>query len=145
MILTILTIALALIWLGKETDWLRVRLLIGKDKPKVFAQYRAFNSLKKKKYYEVEVHAGSNADEPQGTMYTVVLDPGITDPICGWDWLDKHVADLVDYTPRVELQLAGIKYDMTIKPAGIEQGIMDKVMKVNKLSKQEKLKYSEVI
>ena len=137
MILTLLAIALAFTWLLKETNYLRINLLIGKEKAKVFAQYKAYNSLKKRKYYDVPIHYGSNAEEPAGVTYQVVFSPGITEPLCGWDWLDKHCADLVDYAPRVQMAIGGVRYDMTIK----SPGILDKVMKVNKLTKKQRLQY----
>lgn len=144
MLISLFLFALSYYWLLRETDWLRVRLLVGKEKPKVFAQYKAYNSFKKKKTYEVELHFGSNSEEPTPDMicYNVVLDPGITEPLCGWAWLDKHCADMVDFTPNVYLDMVGVRYNMTIKPQGVSEGILGKVMKVNKVSKQQKLKYA---
>lgn len=146
MIMTLLTIALAFYWLLRETDYLRVRLLIGADKPPKYARYKAYTALTKRKTNLEFLHKGNNYPEgytPNGEPeYTIILNPGIDDVLCGWDWLDKHCADLVDYTPKVDLKLGGVSYSMTIKPAGIEQGVMDKVMKVNKLSKQERNKYA---
>jgi len=140
--IALIGIALAFIWLLRETDYLRIRLPMGADIPPVPpkpAQYRAYNSLRKKKHYEIEIHHGSNQEVPDGPTYHIVLDPGVTEPLCGWDWLDKHVGDLVDYQPRVQMQLAGVRYDMTIKAPGI----LDQVMKANKLSKQERARYQE--
>ena len=140
MILTILWLIIGLAWLLYETDYMRVRLLTGIEKPVKYAQYKAFNSLTKKKlYWSVPLlHHGSNAEEPEGVMYEVILAPGITEPLCGWNWLDKHCADLVGFEHKVYLAIAGVKYDMTIK----SPSILNEVMKVNKLSKKEKLEYA---
>ena len=140
MIPTILAIILSFYWLLRETDFLRVRLQIGADKiePPKPARYVAYNSMTKKKHYTVELRTGSNVEEPDGPTYTVVFNPGITEPLCGWDWLDKHVGDLVDYQPRVQMAIGGVQYDMTIKASGV----MDQVMRANKLSKQERIKYA---
>ena len=140
MITTLIIIALAFYWLLSETDYLRIRLLIGDDKPKHLARYKAYNSLKKKKYYNVPIYSGGNTDDFLSTeiTYDVVLAPGITEPLCGWDWLDKHCADLVGFENKVYLAIAGVKYDMTIK----SPSILNEVMKVNKLNKKERLQYA---
>ena len=132
----------AFYWLGRETDWLRIRLPMGADVPALLpgpAQYVAYNALRKAKRYSVEIHRGSNQEIPTGPTYHVVLNPGVDEPLCGWDWLDKHVGDLVNYQPRVQMEMAGVRYDMTIKAPGI----LDQVMKANKLSKQERARYQE--
>ncbi len=137
-LLGLIAVAASFAWLLWETNGLRVRLLTGRDEPPTFAQYKAYNSLKKRKYYEVAIHHGSNAPEPTGLLYNVVFDPGITEPLCGWEWLDKHCADLVDWQPEVYLDLGGVHYTMTVK----QPGILAEVMKVNKLTKRQRAMYA---
>ena len=148
MIPTLIWILILFLWLGYETDWFTIRLesygyQLANKRPKHFADYEAHNSFKKsvKNYWNIPIlHSGGNCDASQVSevTYHIVLDPGINEPLCGWDWLDKHCADLVGFEHKVQLAIAGVRYDMTIKAPSI----LNEVMKVNKLSKKEKLAYS---
>jgi len=139
MLLGIALLIIGFAWLLFETRGLTIRLPFGAE-PKVIlpARYVAYAGLKKRKTYDIVLHRGANTEESTGPLYTVVLDPGITEPLCGWDWLDKHVGDLVDYQPRVQMELGGVRYDMTIRAPSV----LTEVMKVNKLSKAERAKYA---
>lgn len=132
-------IVFAMAWLLIETDFLRVRLLVGKEAPKLFAQYKVFTGLKTRKVYDVQIRHGANYPLTEcrtGPLYTIVFNPGITEPLCGWQWLDQHCADLVGFAYKVDLQIGTVKYKMIIKKAGI----FAEVMKANKaLAKQERL------
>jgi hypothetical protein len=141
MIPTIIILLGALYWLLRETDYLRVRLLVGElAKPK-YARYKAYNGFNKRSEY-TRLHEGNNYSEgysPNGEPeYIVVLNPGIKDVLCGWEWVDKHCAAMVDYQPKVEMQIGGVRYNMTIK----QPAIIKDVMRVNHLTRKQKLAYA---
>ncbi|KKN18459.1 hypothetical protein LCGC14_0955680 [marine sediment metagenome] len=69
-------------------------------------------------------------------LYDICLSPN-TDTLCGKKWLDKHWNDLADYQPKVEMNIGGVRYKMTIK----QPSILKDVMRVNKLTKKQKLAY----
>lgn len=143
MIPTIIILLGALYWLLKETDYLRVRLLVGAESKPKYARYKAYNSLTKRKYYDGgTLHEGNNYPEgysPNGEPeYQIVLNPGIDNILCGWDWLNYHVADMVDYQPKVEMAIGGVRYNMTIK----QPAIIKDVMRVNHLTRKQKLEYA---
>lgn len=142
MIPTILIVCLAFTWLLIETNCLRVRLLIGKEKPPKYARYVALNGLTKKQGNWTHLKDGNNYPEgytPNGEPeYKVILNLGIDNILCGWEWLDKHVADMVDYQPNLEMNLGGVRYKITVK----QPDILTKVMKANKLNKEQKLLYA---
>jgi len=144
--IALIIIGLGFIWLGYETDWMRVRLLVGAEAiitEQKYARYEVFNNLgikqRKPSYSNRFIHKGGNV--PEGykwngePCYQIILSPGIGKVLCGYAWLDEHCADLVDYEPRVEMNICGIRYDMHIKSIGI----IKEVMEANKLSKAEKL------
>jgi len=143
MILALLVIALAFTWLLYETDFLRVRLPVGKVKPK-YAKYEVYNMLRKRKVYwnETVLYKGGNLPvdhSPDGEpCYQIILNPGIKNVLCGWDWLNEHCADMVDYQPKVEMAIGGVRYNMTIK----QPAIIKDIMRVNKLTKKQKLAYA---
>jgi len=137
----VLIISLSFTWLLWETDCLCIRLLVGElAKPK-YARYEVYNSFSKRKYYTSRLRDGGNlpADySPNGEpCYQIILNLGIKDILCGWEWLDEHCADMVDYQPDLQMNLGGIRYNMTIK----QPSILKDVMKANKLTKKQKLAY----
>lgn len=144
MITFIISMLIAFAWLGYETDWLRVRLLAGTPCVIKYASYEVYNMLKKRnpKWSDTTLHTGNNFPEEHTQngepQYIVILTPGIDGVLCGWDWLDHHVADLVDYQPKVDMTIGNINYHMTIK----QPAIIKDIMRVNKLTKKQKLAYS---
>lgn len=61
-------------------------------------------------------------------LYTVYLNPGIREVLCGADWLDKHWADLKDYTPKVELDYGnGYHQTFTLK----KPKLIKEIIKIN--------------
>ena len=143
MLATIIIITLALTWLFYETDFMRVRLLVGEPAKPKYARYKAYNALTKRKFYDGRaLHEGNNYPEgysPNGEPeYIVVLNPGIDNILCGWEWLNKHCASMVDYQPKVEMAIGGVRYNMTIK----QPAIIKDVMRVNHLTRKQKLAYA---
>jgi hypothetical protein len=137
----IVLIILEFACLGYFTKFMTVRLYRGNGQVKTqYASYRVCTSLRKRKAYWQcpEIHAGDNFPtnfrrngEP---CYDVVLTPGVTNILCGWEWLDKHCADMVDYKPEVFMAIANIRYTMTIK----QPSIIKNIIKANHLTRREK-------
>lgn len=144
MIVSIIIILASFYWLLRETDYLRVKLLAGLEATPKYARYKAYNILKSRKpnWRDTAIHEGDNYPagySPNGEPeYNIVLTPGINNILCGWDWLNKHVADMVDYQPKVEMTTGGVKYNMTIK----QPAIIKDIMKANHLTKKQKLAYA---
>lgn len=123
-------------WLLRETDYLRVRLMVGDSVAPKYARYAAYQILgARKPGGSGAYHRGDNYPpdfSPNGEPeYKIVLSPGIDNVLCGWLWLDKHCADHVDYTPTVQMDAHGVKYSMTIK----SPAIIPDIVKANKVTK----------
>jgi hypothetical protein len=137
------------IWLLKETNWLRINLCYILE-PKL-AVYRIHYKLKGKSKgpdgFRGNIPGIENMHNAyclgdSVKCYDVYLSPGIDNVLCGWQWLDTHCADQVDYTPKVYLATGnGVRYTMTIK----HPEIIPAIMKVNRMSsKQKKLAYAGI-
>ncbi len=136
MIVTILILSLMYAYLLWELNWLRIRLPVGAIKPPKYARYIAYNVLGN--HRPMHLYQGDNY--PKGYVrngepeYSIFLSPGIHEPMCGWKWLDAHVADMVDYKPEVYMVIGNVRYTMTIK----EPSIIKDIMRVNKLTRAQK-------
>jgi len=117
--------------------------LIGEPAKPKYARYKVYNSASRKTLKPDRFLAnGDNYPEgytPNGEPeYMVILSPGIDNVLCGFDWLDQHCADLVDYEPRVEMNTGGVRYNMNIK----QPSIIKDIMKANKLTTAQRLAYA---
>jgi len=139
MITAIIIIGIAFYFFLRETDWLCVRLPVGKLKPPKYARYKVYNILKSRKpsYGDTTLYEGNNYPEgysPNGEPeYQVILSPGIDNVLCGFDWLNKHCASMVDYKPQVFMTLGNVRYSMTIK----QPAIIKDIMKANHFTKKQ--------
>lgn len=130
--------------LGYATKWFTVRLPKGTGRK--CASYSAYNNvgLKRRKpaYFHTPLHSGNNFPDgcsPNGApTYDIILSLGIEGVLCGWEWLDEHCGDMVDYKPTVYMTIGGVKYSMTIK----QPAIIKDIMRVNHLTKKQKLAYA---
>ncbi len=106
-----------------------------------YARYEVYHALKSHTLGHTPLLEGGNLPEdysPNGEpCYTIVLSPGIDGVLCGYTWLDNHCADLVDYEPEVNMHIGGVRYSMHIK----QPSIIKDIMRVNKLTKKQKLAY----
>lgn len=135
MIATYAIIGLALAWMFWELRfWLRDGLIIGKTETK-YARYQVCNALRNHKAaFKIQGGNLPEGQSPNGEpLYDIVLSPGVDNVLCGWDWLNQHCADMVDYQPHVTMNIAGVRYNMTVK----QPAILKDVMKANKLTKRE--------
>ena len=113
-------IAAAYIWLGYETDWLRVRLLVGPEpikaepiKPKVYYSHKSIWDLK----------------QDLAHQYSYKLSPGVEEVLCGWNWLFDNVHNLDTWLPTFELSINGSTHKLALTPE--TKGIVKEIMLIN--------------
>ena len=110
MIATIAILTLALYWLLRETDYMRIRLLIGAWYVPVEYRRATWDKLK-----------------PYKNLPNFMRMHGY-DPLCGWDWLKNHEHVLPDYS--LYLAINNVRYTMTFGESATD-GMLTEVMKVN--------------
>ena len=125
MITSFLIIAIALTWLGWETNWLTVRLPIG--------SIPELPELKRITWGQI---VGSLCGRRDKDKPNFVRLPRYYEPLCGWEWL-RTTLHVVPET-HVEMELGNVRYNMTIRDPGIIKGIM----RANHLTRKEKLAYT---
>ncbi len=158
MLLSLLSIGLAFYWLLVETDYLRIRLLAGRDIDygklwiETFGHFvsgglvRALTEQGEAPFFKRDVIGyriiqslnGKGAKDANADTYDIMVSPGIKEILCGGAWLNSHWNDLKDYQPQFELVVGGNRYNMTIR----KPSVLAEVMKVNKLSRQERKQYA---
>lgn len=122
MIVSLIVIALAFTWLLYESDWMRVRLLVGAipelEPVERIRLYRHNN------YFTRSDGTYSAFDKYADT----VLSAGIEEPVCGWDWLIGRDHPLVEY--GFELIAWGCKHTLTVNPDAHKGQIVKECCKV---------------
>ena len=96
MIVLIITIITAFYWLLRETDYMRVRLLVGIELPVI-------------EYEEPERIDWDDCISRYGTDQLQFA----TDPICGWDWLKNNTHPIPQL--KVSFTSGGVRYNWDIK------------------------------
>lgn len=110
MIPSLIVIGLAFTWMLYEADWMRVRLPVGAIKPtKAIKLYyyrhgEGFSQVNP----EIQHYHSLDKRNPKDFMFHA----GITEPICGWDWLLNHEHPIVEY--KIMLQAHGCKSTITL-------------------------------
>ena len=127
MIISILVILCAFYWLLKETDYLRVRFV-------------AYGSIEqepviRKAWDEIQTDILNLPDKYQPFW---IKHPENMQPLCGLEWLENNTHIIPEY--KIQLNMYGVRYKMTVKQASV---IKD-VMKVNKITKAQKLAYAGI-
>lgn len=105
MLLSLISIAIAFYWLCLETNGLSVRLLVGPFKVAGLSRaaiHRLADSI--------------NWVNKNGDFKGLVVE--WIAPLCGWEWVNKHLHDLDSYNPIVEIKAFGIDYKMRFKNPG---------------------------
>ena len=111
MIVSLVVIALAFTWLLYESDWMRVRLPIGKS----------IKTIKLWQYRENGQYGITHIDPsptlngyrwPPGKTQYQLFSVGITEPICGWDWILNHEHPII--TNRIEITAHNCKHTVTL-------------------------------
>ncbi len=111
-------IILALTWLGRETEWLRLQLLVGApalsapDTPEVRAAWDTFD------WRTMQFFTYSYGS---GVVWKV--------PLCGWDWITGREHIIPEYD--VEFSAAGCRYKMHLNSTDKAAKALGQVMKVN--------------
>ena len=109
MIPIIIVVSLAFLWLGYETDWLRVRL----------TGYEESN-------YPTKTWTELRPSKILRTDVMWLRYPDSVAPLCGWDWLNKTLHIMPDYS----IELIGIGYKTTIHSA--DASALRDAMRVNR-------------
>ena len=125
MIVTILIVSLAFYWLLYETDYLRVRLLCG--------AYIQIIEYQHQSWEEIEPKIKSMPDRFKPFWYKY---PEHMHPLCGMDWLENTQHAIPEY--HFYMTIGGCRYTMNIK----KDNVLKDVMRVNHLTKQQKLAYA---
>lgn len=124
-------IALEFAWLGYETKWLTIRLYKGKATPAPqlpkTAAYHIHYTLGRSHFSPTKCYEMPNWNYSDA-LYHIFLSPGLNDVLCGWEWLNEHCADLVNYHPKVELCFGnGYKQTFTLK----KPELIKQIVKIN--------------
>lgn len=110
MIALVVTLILALTWLGYETDWMQVRLSIGVIEV-------VSNGYKFKSWNELKPYNPNFRSYPMWLTH-----PDNMTPLCGLDWLENTMHIIPEC--RIELNHSGVKYNMTIKEPAIIKSVV---------------------
>jgi len=112
MIPSLVVIGLAFTWMLYEADWMRVRLPVGAIK-------ESAKTIRIWQYHKNGIYGITNRSETYSpyhiTRNDMAISPfhaGITEPICGWDWLLNHEHPIVEY--KIALQAHGCKSTITL-------------------------------
>ena len=105
MLVTLLVIGIAFYWMLRETDYLRVHLLVG---PEAIIHPLEWTTWE-------DIRAGLGKARANDVMF--LRFPDIMAPLCGWDYLTntKHVIPEC----RLEVDYGGVRYKMIIKDYSI--------------------------
>lgn len=103
MIPSIIVILSAFYWLLRETDYLRVRLLVGSDIPPIIIERISW-------------------DVCQSRYSRLKLSCGVEEPLCGWDWLMNNTHPI----PQAifDLNTGGVRYHFNIKDTVILKDVL---------------------
>lgn len=144
MIPTLIIIGLAFIRLGYETDWMRVRLLVGPHAPVIEQPnpqwLEQFNIRKERFIAPLDYSSSPNAKKgyivyqtfinrtsDARHKYLIQLSPN-TNSLVSKQWLDEHWNDLADYHPTVELYFGnGYRQTFTLK----KPELIKQIIKIN--------------
>ena len=96
MLITILIIISALYWLGIESKWFAIRLLVG---------------IEGKPLTELEKNQLAYRINWVSKKTNSIVD--WLEPICGWNWIAKNEHNLDNYKPSVELLYGSYRQTMT--------------------------------
>lgn len=124
MIACIVLVSLALTWLAKETDWMRVRLLVGIECIPLEYERKSWEDLS---HTQPERYQPNFMRMNNGTEHF--------SPLCGWDWLKNTMHVIPEY--KIYLAIGGCRYNMNIK----KDSVLKAVMRANHLTKKQKLAY----
>ena len=144
MLISIIIILCAFTWLIIESDFLRVRLPIGKDNLSYAGECKLniYNCLKLKINTEpTESFKTDNYDGNNHLTYQLVLSPNVK-PMC-YEWLIENYAKLVNFKPRIELDYGTYRQQISFN-GGEYSNIMRQIMKIHDKKFIKQLTFAEV-
>lgn len=143
---------LSFTWFGYESDWMRIRLLVGALTkaidldtwcstwhiyPERFQPYQfppqptcAMPSSVRVGAYRENGHHGIyrlNSNDAYGSD-SMLFSPGIIEPICGWEWLESKEHPLVEYI--IEITAWGVHYKITLLPNTTKPNLMKDICRI---------------
>ena len=124
MIELIITIGLALIWLGYETNWMTIRLPYGADiPPAIYTTWDMLKPYRPDKQYPFWVRC-----------------PDAMSPLCGWDYINNARHIVPQY--KIEIAAFGVRNKITLKDGGNAKLLKDISTAALKATKAQKLAYA---
>ena len=101
MIATIIILGIAFYWMLRETDYLRVKLLVGPYHAPIVYEYEDWETIEARL-----------KNLPRKAMPDYIVMPDNYPPLCGWDWLKnrQHAIPL----NKIQLDFGTRRYDMTV-------------------------------
>ena len=108
MIPCVISISLAFLWMLYESDWLRIQLPVGASKPvktiRIW-QYRNNGTvgITQREHY-------SPYRLTKNDSLAMAFNAGITEPVCGWDWLLNHEHPIIEN--RIEIIAHNCKHSI---------------------------------
>lgn len=143
MLISIIIILCAFTWLIIESDFLRVRLPIGKDNLSYAGECKLniYNCLKLKINTEPTESLSTDNADFDSPVYRLVLSPNVK-PMC-YEWLIENYAKLVNFKPRIELDYGTYRQQITFN-GGEYSNIMRQIMKIHDKKFIKQLTFAEV-
>ena len=102
---------LAFTWLGYETDWMRVRLLRGIDKPPIIPCTLIEISHLRSRYF-------NNGFRRSMKNWGSYIAHAIAEPLCGWEYIRDYGELQPEYT--MEVVAYGVRNRIMLKNPGAE-------------------------
>ena len=112
MITSLIVISLAFTWLLYESDWMRVRLPVGAIKESIKTIKLWQFSYHDKVGISQQSHAQAPYYNPQRDNTILMLNVGITEPVCGWDWILNHEHPIIEN--HIEIIAHNCKHTITL-------------------------------
>ena len=121
--------SLALLWLFYESDWLRLRMLVGPVLTSCpWLAQSGLNLTRQDFGYEVE----------SWKSIKTYMGPGITTPLCGWDWIEGTLHPKGDC--EVTITAWGVTSTATfnnVEDAKLMKDYFTAALKPNKIQRKE--------
>ena len=126
MIISLTVIVLAFLWLGYETNWMRLRLLYEEIIPEVEYEYKTWKELKP---WQV------TKQYPFWVRY-----PDLMAPLCGWDYINNTMHIIPQY--KIEIVAFGVRNKITLNNGGDAKLLKDIATTTLKATRAQKLAYA---
>jgi len=117
MLEALITVLIALTWLGHETEWLTVRLPVGKASQQEPDTIQLYQTWLEDAFPLRLVRLDWEVCKARYGTKQLQFSPGIDSPLCGWDWLENNTHPI----PQVDVSFTsgGVRYHWQVKDLGI--------------------------